>query len=167
MGKKKFLAVDGSDQRFKMEDHPAFFGKIIRQPEVVVTDKEMHLHTRVGQFREFTQHAGKAFRDDVLVLVPVIEYIAQEIDREGAILYPVEPTAQLPLRFHGIDVCFGAQVGIGKKIYFFPHDLLRSTYMIATRWGASFTSFLTRATPLRSSSTDPKVDRRSGQGPHG
>ena len=53
------------------------------------------------------------FRHDILVLVPVVEHVAQEPDGQRFVLDAVEPTHQLPLDGQRVAVETGAEVGVG------------------------------------------------------
>src|SRR5690554_2939564 len=88
----------------KVQNHPALPEEVVGKPDIVITNEEMHLHPTVGQLGYLSEDARKPFGYNIPVLIPVVEDIAQEIDRFSFLLHTVQPAAHLPFRLHGVGV---------------------------------------------------------------
>ena len=107
------VAVDVGRQRLAMDNHSTFLLEIAVGPKVVVAREEMHLHTHVGQFRDFSQKPRIAFRHHVSIFVPKVENIAHQIDGGSLRLDAVEKPHQSALLHSRMRNGKRAQMGIG------------------------------------------------------
>ena len=80
MGKEKDLVANLRGKRLTMENDATLLLQIAVGPYIVVAREEMHLHTKIGQFRELAEEASATLWHDILVFVPKVEHIAQKID---------------------------------------------------------------------------------------
>ena len=123
MSKQEYLVAQLDGYRFGMHNHSTLLLEIILAPHIVVTREEVHLDAHVCQFANLAKDSGVPLRHHILVLVPEVEDIAQEIDGLRLILNLVkeshQPAFLLPCMRNGLT----AQMGIGKEIYVF-HFLL-------------------------------------------
>jgi hypothetical protein len=92
VGKIECLAVDFERLWLMVNDNAALFFKIAIFPDVVVSSEEMHLYASVGEFGYLAEKARVALWHDVLVLMPEIEHIAQEIHGRCLCLNLIEKT---------------------------------------------------------------------------
>ena len=76
MRQEKLLPINLTGQRLTMNSYPALFFQIITTPDVMITDKEMHLHSQIGQLGNLPQETSIAFRHYQFELVPKVEYIS-------------------------------------------------------------------------------------------
>ena len=80
-----------------VHDEAAFPLEVVVGPDVVVACEEMHLHSEVGELAEFAEEACVSLRHDVLVLVPEVEHVAEEVYGSGLFLDGVEEAHEPPL----------------------------------------------------------------------
>ena len=109
MGKEKDLVANLRGKRLTMENDAALLLQIAVGPYIVVAREEMHLHTKVGQFRELAEEASATLWHDILVFVPKVEHIAQEIDCARLVL-------DAPLLCAAVRDGPRPKMGIGKEI---------------------------------------------------
>lgn len=116
MGKEKDLVANLRGKRLTMENDAALLLQIAVGPYIVVAREEMHLHTKVGQFRELAEEASATLWHDILVFVPKVEHIAQEIDCARLVLDTIEETDDAPLLCAAMRDGPRPKMGIGKEI---------------------------------------------------
>lgn len=97
MGEIEHLAVDVHRLGLFMENHSTFLLQIAVHPDVVVAGEVMHLHTHVGQLRQFAQEARVALGHHILVFIPEVEHIAEQIHGGSFMLDVVEESHQAAL----------------------------------------------------------------------
>ncbi len=88
------LAVEFDRCRFVVYNHPALSAQVVQCPHVVVSGKEMHFHSVVGEFRQFSEETGKAARHYRLIFKPEVEHIAKHIHSLSFVLYLVKEIHQ-------------------------------------------------------------------------
>ena len=76
VSQEEFLTIDFASKRLAMDDHAAFFLKIVSTPDVVIAYEEMDFNAHVSQFRYFPQETRIAFRNDEFEFLPEIEHVA-------------------------------------------------------------------------------------------
>ena len=116
MGKEKDLVANLRGKRLTMENDATLLLQIAVSPYIVVAREEMHLHTKVGQFRELAEEASATLWHDILVFVPKVEHIAQEIDCARLVLDTIEETDDAPLLCAAVRDGPRPKMGIGKEI---------------------------------------------------
>ncbi len=116
MGKEKDLVANLRGKRLTMENDAALLLQIAVGPYIVVAREEMHLHTKVGQFRELAEEASATLWHDILVFVPKVEHIAQKIDCARLVLDTIEETDDAPLLCAAVRDGPRPKMGIGKEI---------------------------------------------------
>lgn len=116
MGKEKDLVANLRGKRLTMENDAALLLQIAIGPYIVVAREEMHLHTKVGQFRELAEEASATLWHDILVFVPKVEHIAQKIDCARLVLDTIEETDDAPLLCAAVRDGPRPKMGIGKEI---------------------------------------------------
>lgn len=116
MGKEKDLVANLRGKRLTMENDATLLLQIAVGPYIVVAREEMHLHTKVGQFRELAEEASAPLWHDILVFVPKVEHIAQEIDCARLVLDTIEETDDAPLLCAAMRDGPRPKMGIGKEI---------------------------------------------------
>ena len=72
--------------------------------------------TGIRQFGQFAQEADVAPRHNKLVLVPVVEDVAQQIEFGGIVTNGVEKAAHAPLLLQRVGHVFSAQVQVRDEI---------------------------------------------------
>lgn len=75
--------VDGGTQ---------FSREIVEHPDVVVAGQEVNFDAAVGELGDLAEETGKSFWNDIFILVPIVEHVAEEPDRYGTVLNAVEPS---------------------------------------------------------------------------
>ena len=60
----------------------------------MVAGEEMNLYTHVGYFGQFAQESGVSFGHHILVFVPEIKHVAQQIDSISLVLDAVQKSHQ-------------------------------------------------------------------------
>ena len=98
----------------------------------MVADEEMYLDTSVCQFRNLAEQPCVAFGDDVLVFVPVVEDVAEQVDG-GCLLFDFikevdEPSLVCPAVLQRTR----AEVGIGEEIDFLPYFVHKAECLMFT-----------------------------------
>lgn len=90
--------------------------KIIEHPNVVVAGQEVNFDAAVGELGDLAKETGKSFWDDIFILVPIIEHVAEEPDRYGTVLNAVEPSDKTAFDCSGILVETCSQMCVGGEI---------------------------------------------------
>lgn len=90
MRQEKLLPINLTGQRLTMNSYPALFFQIITTPDVMITDKEMHLHSQIGQLGNLPQETSIAFRHYQFELVPKVEYISQQVHCCSIMFYTIQ-----------------------------------------------------------------------------
>lgn len=116
MGKEKDLVANLRGKGLTMENDAALLLQIAIGPYIVVAREEMHLYTKVGQLRELAEEASATLWHDILVFVPKVEHIAQEIDCARLVLDTIEETNDAPLQCAAVRDGPRPKMGIGKEI---------------------------------------------------
>ena len=94
MSQEKFLAINLASQRFTMNRNATLLFQIVTTPDIMITDKEMHLYSHIGQLGYFSQKTGISFRNNKLEFVPEVKHIAQQINSSRPVLDTVEKANQ-------------------------------------------------------------------------
>ncbi len=90
VGKIEDLAVQLGCQRLAVHDEAALFLEVAVGPYIMVAGEEMHLDAHVGKLRQLTEETRVALGHDVLVFVPEVKHIAEQIDCLSLLLDAVE-----------------------------------------------------------------------------
>ena len=69
-----------------VKNNATFLRQVLIGPDVVIAREVMHLDAHIRQFRQLSQEAGKAFGYNILVLIPEVEHVAQQVDG-GSLLF--------------------------------------------------------------------------------
>ena len=96
--------------------HHAQLFKIVERPEVVVSLEEVHLHARIYQVCDGSQHPDRALGHHIAVLIPEIENVSQQI--QGLCTGRVnlfEKADKVPLPLRRIPH-LKTQVDVGSKV---------------------------------------------------
>ena len=125
MSHVEYLAVDFHGRGLVVNNYPTFFFKVAIHPDVVVAREEMHLHAHVGEFRQFAEKPGIAFRHYILVFIPEVEHVAQQIDGGSLVLDVVEKAHQASLLHPAMWDGQRAKMRIRKYINVFLHRLIQ------------------------------------------
>ena len=94
MGKEECLAVKVEGEGLTMDDDTALLFKVVVCPDIMIPCEVIHLHTAVGQFGEFTQEACIAFWHRMVVFVPEVKHITEEVNGFSGRFYLIEKTDQ-------------------------------------------------------------------------
>ena len=89
MSKIELFSVYFGSQRFTVHNDTTFFGEIIPTPYIMVANKEMHFHSHIRQFGDFSQETGISFGDDQPEFIPEIKHISQQINSRSLVLYTI------------------------------------------------------------------------------
>ena len=81
--------------------------QVITTPDVMITDKEMHLHSQIGQLGNLPQETSIAFRHYQFELVPKVEYISQQVHCCSIMFYTIQKIHQTALLCP--PVCYGTR----------------------------------------------------------
>ena len=95
-----------------VHDNAAFLGEVVFAPDVMIPSKEVNGNAHIGEFRQLAQETCVAFGNNILVLEPEIEQVAQNVNTLGLCLYLVEETAQVLLLLPGVLRCATPQMCI-------------------------------------------------------
>ncbi len=117
MAEKETLAEKICDEHVTVDNGTNLTGQVVEHPDVVVAYEYVYLHAAVRQLCHLSEEAGEAFRYDVTIFIPVVEHIAEEIDRLRLMLYAVHPAHQLSLNSKRVIMKSGAQMGVRHKEY--------------------------------------------------
>ena len=90
VGQIEDLTVQLGCQRLAVHDEAALLLEVAVGPYIMVAGEEMHLDAHVGKLRQLTEETRVALGHDVLVFVPEVKHIAEQIDRLGFLLDAVE-----------------------------------------------------------------------------
>ena len=90
-------SIDVGRQGLAMQDDATLLLQIAISPNIVVTSEIVHFHPIVGQFRDFSKETRVAFRHNMLVLVPEVEHIAQQVDSGSLFLDTVKESHKAAL----------------------------------------------------------------------
>ena len=90
--------------------------QVIKKPHVVVTRHPREFNTGIGKLGQFAKKSDIATRDDILILVPIVEDVAKQEELGGIVLDAVQETANTTLPVDGIVHVFCPQVQVGYKI---------------------------------------------------
>ena len=94
VGKEECLAVKVKGERLAMDNDTTLLFKIIICPYIMVPSEVMHFYTAVGQFGEFAQKACIAFWHRMVVFVPEVKHITEEVNGFSGRFYLIEKTDQ-------------------------------------------------------------------------
>ena len=75
-----------------VHDDPQLRREVIEYPNIVIPDKPMYLYPAIGKLGDLPEKTGKSSGYHMLILIPVIENIAQQINHGGIVFDGVEPT---------------------------------------------------------------------------
>ncbi len=100
-----------------VNSHATLLLEIVLGPDVVVAGKEMNLYPIVGKFGYLSQNTRISLRDNMLVLIPEVKYVTQEIDGRRLVLDLIKEAYHTPLLLTRMRNGSTAQMGIGKEIY--------------------------------------------------
>ena len=116
MSQKELMAINLRRLFLFVQNDATLLLQVFIGPDVVIACKVMHLDTHVGQFRQLTQKPRKTFGNDILVLIPEIKHIAQQINGGSLLLDTVKETHQSAFLHTLMRNGQRTQVGIGKEI---------------------------------------------------
>ena len=116
----EFLAIDFASHRFAMNHNPTFLFQIIATPNVMISDKEMHLYTHIGQFGNLPEETGISFGNHQLEFIPEVEHIAQQIDGTRLMFDTIKEIHQTTLLCTAMFNSTRSQMRIGKEIDILP-----------------------------------------------
>ena len=105
MGQEEQLAVDLRRLRLLMQYHAALLLQVLIGPDVMVAGEVMHLDTHVGQFGYLAEKAREALRHHILVFVPEVEHVAQQVDGCCLLLDGVEESHEPALLHPSVWDC--------------------------------------------------------------
>ena len=109
-------AVDFFCQLGVHHPHAEFFLDIVEEPDVVVAGQPCHLHAGVGELGELAEQAHVALWHHVLVFVPVVEDVAEQVYGHGLLLDAVEEGDDASFALAGTVVVGGAQVKVAQEV---------------------------------------------------
>ena len=89
---------------------------IVENPDIVITRKPMDLNALVSKFAQLTQETGEAPRHDIFVLEPIVDDVAQEVERLAIGLDAVEETNHPPLVIQRMVERRGTEVHVADEI---------------------------------------------------
>ena len=92
---------------------PHLGGEIVEEPHIVVASKPVDFHATVGELGEFAQEAHMPARHHRLVLIPVVQNVAQQEQLGGIVLDAVEEIDQAPFVLTLVLNILRPQVSVG------------------------------------------------------
>ena len=117
MCEEKLMAIYLCCLGLLVEDNAALFCQVLVSPDVMVACEVMYLNSHVCQFRQLTKKTRKPFGHHILVLIPEVKHVAQQVNGCSLFLDAVKKAYQ-PAFLH--TLMWNGQrskVGIGKEIY--------------------------------------------------
>ena len=125
MSKEKFLSVYLASNRFCMKYNSALLHKIISAPLVMITLKEMHLHSSVGQFAHLTQESSKSPWHDICILKPKVKHIAKHIHSLSLVFDCIKKVHKSAFMRTSMLNGTRTEVRIQNKVYILHNQLIR------------------------------------------
>lgn len=116
MTEEEIAPIDGHANRLLMNLDAQFGREIVEHPGIVVTREEVDIDTCVDKFGDLGLEADEASRDDGLVLEPVVEDIAEDVEGLGVGFYCVEPTDYAGLVLPMVGDVWCAEVEVGGEV---------------------------------------------------
>lgn len=96
-------------------------GEIVEKPHVVIAGEPAYFHSTVGEFGEFSEEPDVSTRHHILVLIPIVENIAKQINLGSIVLDGIEEIHQAHLMLTLVGDVTCTKVCVGYEINFF-HD---------------------------------------------
>ena len=84
---KYFSAIDLLHKTSVYDPDSELCGYIVEYPDVMVSDKPRDPYPCIRQFRKLAEKADKSTRDDITILIPIVEYVSKQIDGLRIMLY--------------------------------------------------------------------------------
>jgi hypothetical protein len=95
-----------------MQENTTLLLKIAIGPDVMIARKEVDIDSHVCQLGYLTEETGVAFGDYILVFIPKVKHIAQQINGTCLMLDAVKEAHQPPLLHPGMRDGKRTQMGI-------------------------------------------------------
>lgn len=95
MSEIELFAIYILDRECRYHLDTQFGGEIIEDPDVMVAYIPIYFNSAVGEFGKFTEESDESTRHDISILIPIIEYIAYEIDGVGVVADRIKETHHL------------------------------------------------------------------------
>lgn len=119
VGDEELFPVDGAPDGVVMHGDVELFFEVAEHPEVVVAGESLYFKSIVGQLGELAEEADIALWDNILILEPGIEKIADEIEQAGIGFDGIEPGANAFFALEAGGAIGDAQMKIGSEVNFF------------------------------------------------
>lgn len=75
MSQKEFLPVKFCFIGFTVNDHPSLSGKVVEDPDVVVSSEKVNWYPAIANFSYGTENAHKTLRSNFTIVEPEIKNV--------------------------------------------------------------------------------------------
>ena len=115
MAQQKALAANLPADGLPIRGDAQLLLEIAEHPHVVIAGEEIDGDSPVAQLAELAQQPHEAFGNHLGIFEPVVEHVAQQIQRLGLRCDVVEPAQDAAFALAAVVQAVGAQVKVGCK----------------------------------------------------
>ena len=119
MSKAEEMTIEGNNFTLVVYTCSELGLHIVREPNIVIACKEVYFNAFICHLGDLTEEAHIATRYDTMVLKPIVEDVAKEINSTRMRADILEPAHESPLYLFGVLVIATAEVGITSEINIF------------------------------------------------
>ena len=109
----EYLFALGLDNGAPIEDgHVQLIAQVVEQPHIVIAGDPRELHASISELGELAQETDVAAGNHILVLVPIVQDVAQQVELGRIVLDTIQKTAHAALTIQLVAHVFRPQMEV-------------------------------------------------------
>lgn len=110
------VSVEFADQGSVDNLHSYFVAQVVEEPDIVIAFEPGYFNSAVGETGECSEEAYEASRHHVAILIPIVEYVAEEENLACGGCDGFEPSDDFPFMRLRVGNVAGAEMKVGDEV---------------------------------------------------